>query len=152
MSDIKKVSNADYKYNNELISRFMTVLMLKGKKSKAIDIVYGAIDWAGTQLETDGIEVFKKALDNVKPSVEVKSSRVGGATYQIPIEIEKKRQEALAMRWLVKSSRQRNGKSMVEKLGRELVDAYNSTGATFKKMEETHRMAEANKAFSHYRL
>ena len=152
MSIEKKMKMVDYKYNNELISRFVNIVMLDGKKAVALKIVYGAIDWLAGQVEDSAVEAFDKALANVKPSVEVKSKRVGGATYQVPIEIETKRQEALAMRWIVRFSRKRNGKSMIEKLGRELLDAYNSTGATHKKMEETHKVAEANKAFSHYRM
>lgn len=142
----------DHKYNDPVVTRFINILMLQGKRSVAIKIVYGAIEWLGTQLETNGLDAFKKALENVCPSIEVKSRRVGGATYQVPIEIAEPRQEALAMRWLVRYARKRAGKSMVEKLGREFLDAYNATGTTYKKMEETHRMAEANKAFSHYRL
>lgn len=152
MSNKNKTKIGDYKFNDELLSRFINVLMMQGKKSIALKIVYGAIDWLGQQIEIDGIEAFHKALENVRPSLEVKSRRVGGATYQVPIEIEQQRQEALAMRWVVRFARKRNGKSMIEKLGRELLDAYNSTGASYKKMEDTHRMAEANKAFSHYRL
>lgn len=152
MSKTKISKNSDYKYNNEVISRFINIIMMSGKKPKAVAIVYGAIEWVSKQLDKDGVEVFTTALKNVRPSVEVKSRRVGGSTYQVPIEIDRRRQEALAMRWLVRFARKRNGKSMVEKLGRELVDAYNSTGAAHKKMEEIHKMAEANKAFSHYKL
>lgn len=148
----KKISLVDYKYSDELISRFINVLMKSGKRSVAIRIVYGAIEWLGQQLEADGVESFKKAIENVRPSIEVKSRRVGGATYQVPIEIAGRRQEALAIRWLIRFARKRNGKSMIEKLGRELLDAHNSTGMSYKKMEETHKVAEANKAFSHYRL
>lgn len=147
-----KTNLVDYKYNNEIVSRFVSILMLRGKKSVALRVVYGAIDWVSSQVEGDSIEIFQQALNNVKPHVEVKSKRIGGATLQIPIEIDAQRQEALAMRWLVRFARKRTGKSMIEKLGRELLDAYNSTGGTFKKMEETHNMAEANKAFSHYRM
>jgi len=126
-------------------------MMLDGKKSTAAKIVYTTIERIGSKADVEGIEVFNKALENVKPVVEVKSRRVGGSTYQVPVEVRDSRREALAMRWIIAAARGRSGKSMAEKLSAELLDAFNSTGSAFKKKEDTHRMAEANKAFSHYR-
>jgi len=126
-------------------------MMLDGKRSTSARVVYGAMGIIGEKGQDNPLEVFLKALDNVKPMVEVKSRRVGGSTYQVPVEIRDNRREALAMRWIIKASRDRSGKSMSQKLSAELVDAANSTGAAFKKKEDTHRMAEANKAFAHYR-
>ncbi len=141
----------DPKYGSIQISYFVGRMMLKGKKSKTYRIVYGAMDIVREKLKKDPLEVFKKALENVKPMVEVKSRRVGGSTYQVPVEIRESRREALGMRWLIQYSRQRSGKSMSKNLSAELIDAFNSTGTAFKKKEDTHRMAEANKAFAHYR-
>ena len=126
-------------------------MMVKGKKSLAYRIFYDSMERIQGKLKKDPLEVFTKALENTKPVVEVKSRRVGGSTYQVPVEIRDSRKEALAMRWIIQFARKRNGKSMSEKLSAELVDAFNSTGAAFKKKEDTHRMAEANKAFAHYR-
>jgi small subunit ribosomal protein S7 len=126
-------------------------MMLDGKRSTAAKVVYGAMERMRSRANTDPVEVFLKALDNVKPSVEVKSRRVGGSTYQVPVEVREGRREALAMRWLIKAARDRSGKAMSERLADELLDAYNSSGTAFKKKEDTHRMAEANKAFAHYR-
>lgn len=126
-------------------------MMVDGKKSISTRIMYDAMGTLGEKTGEPPLEVFLKALDNVKPLVEVKSRRVGGATYQVPIEVRENRREALAMRWLIAAARNRNGRSMAEKLGAELLDAYQNTGTAFKKKEDTHRMAEANKAFSHFR-
>ena len=126
-------------------------MMLDGKKATATRIIYEALDELKAKTEKDPLEVFLKALDNVKPMVEVKSRRVGGATYQVPIEIRESRREALAMRWIIDAARKRSGHGMAETLAAELLDAYNNTGTAFKKREDTHKMAEANKAFAHYR-
>ncbi len=125
--------------------------MVDGKKSISTRILYDAMETLGEKTNEPPLEVFLKALENVKPVVEVKSRRVGGATYQVPVEVRENRREALAMRWLIAAARNRSGKSMAEKLGAELLDAYQNTGTAFKKKEDTHRMAEANKAFSHFR-
>ncbi len=147
----KRAIQPDPKYGNVDISRIVVRMMLRGKKSVGYRIVYNALDIIKEKTGKDPVEVFKKALENVKPVVEVKSRRVGGSTYQVPVEVRESRREALAMRWIIQYSRDRHGSSMSEKLSAELIDAYNQTGAAFKKKEDTHRMAEANKAFSHYR-
>ena len=141
----------DPKYGNEQLAKFVNILMVSGKKSVAEKIVYKAIDEITSKKGTDGLDVFMEALDKVKPPVEVKSRRVGGATYQVPVEVRPVRQAALAMRWIVDSARKRGEKSMVNKLAGELIDAAESKGSAIKKREDTLRMAEANKAFSHYR-
>lgn len=141
----------DPKYGNDQVAKFVNILMLDGKKSTAEKIVYKAIDEITSKKGKDGLEVFVEALNNVKPPVEVKSRRVGGATYQVPVEVRAVRQSALAMRWIVDSARKRGEKSMINKLAGELMDAAESKGAAIKKREDTLRMAEANKAFSHYR-
>jgi len=141
----------DAKYNSVIVSKFVNRMMMQGKKSIAIRIVHDAMDNLGKKTEKEPLEVFLKALDNVKPQVEVKSRRVGGATYQVPIEIRETRREALAMRWLINAARARSGHEMSERLSSELMDAFNSTGTAYKKKEDTHKMAEANKAFAHYR-
>ncbi|MFP4483809.1 MAG: 30S ribosomal protein S7 [Spirochaetaceae bacterium] len=141
----------DPRYNDTTVTKFITRMMLDGKKSTAAKVMYGAFERIEQKLEKQPLEVFLKALENVKPSVEVKSRRVGGSTYQVPVEVRDGRREALAMRWLIKAARDRSGRSMAEKLGAELMDAFNGAGAAFKKKEDTHRMAEANKAFAHYR-
>ena len=141
----------DPKYGNDQIAKFVNILMLSGKKSTAEKIVYKAIDEITNKKGKDGLDVFMEALSNVKPPVEVKSRRVGGATYQVPVEVRPVRQSALAMRWIVDSARKRGEKSMINKLAGELMDAAESKGAAIKKREDTLRMAEANKAFSHYR-
>lgn len=141
----------DSKYNSTVLAKFVSRMMVDGKKSVSIRCVYGAMAMIKDKTGNDELEVFLKALENVKPSVEVKSRRVGGSTYQVPVEIRDSRREALAMRWLIAAARSRSGRSMSEKLSAELIDAFNSTGSAFKKKEDTHRMAEANKAFSHYR-
>ena len=141
----------DAKFGNIVLTKFMNNLMLDGKKSVAERIVYGALDRVEDKLKRAPVEVFEEALDNIKPSVEVRSRRVGGATYQVPVEVRSERREALAIRWLIKASRTRNENTMEERLAAELMDAINSRGAAVKKREDTHKMADANKAFSHYR-
>ena len=137
-------------FGSKEISLLVGRMMLRGKKSVGYNIMYRAFDIIKEKLAKDPLEVFTKALENVKPMVEVKSRRVGGSTYQVPVEVRESRREALAMRWIIHYSRARRG-TMSEKLSAELMDAYNSTGSAFKKKEDTHRMAEANKAFAHYR-
>jgi small subunit ribosomal protein S7 len=141
----------DPKFGDIVVSKLMNSLMLDGKKSAAESIVYGAFDLVETRLKQDPIGVFHQALDNVRPSVEVRSRRVGGATYQVPVEVRTERQQALAIRWLIDSARKRGENTMRERLGGELMDALNGRGQAVKKREDTHRMAEANRAFSHYR-
>lgn len=148
---IKKRIQTDFKYKSELVYKFITRMMERGKYSKSSKILYDALDIMKEKLGKEPLEILNKAMDNVKPVVEVKSRRVGGSTYQVPIEIREDRRNALAMRWLISFSRHRSGKSMSEKLSAELIDAYNSTGSAVKKREDTHKMAEANKAFAHYR-
>lgn len=138
-------------YNSPVVAKFIRRMMLEGKLAVSTRIVHGAFSTIKEKAGKEPLEVFLKAVDNVKPMVEVKSRRVGGSTYQVPVEIRESRREALAMRWLIGASRSRSGKSMAEKLSAELLDAFNSTGTAFKKKEDTHRMAEANKAFSHYK-
>jgi small subunit ribosomal protein S7 len=142
----------DPKFGNETLAKFVNILMLDGKKSVAEKITYGALDLIKERGNSDPIEVFETALDNVRPTVEVKSRRVGGATYQVPVEVRPSRRTALAMRWLVDASRSRGEKSMGMRLAGELMDAYENRGSAVKKREDTHRMAEANKAFSHFRF
>jgi len=141
----------DPRYKSVVVTKFITRMMLDGKKTVSQKNVYGALEKLAEKTGKDAMEIFNKALENVKPSVEVKSRRVGGSTYQVPVEVREKRRDALAMRWIIQAARARSGKSMGEKLYEELFDAYNSTGTAFRKKEDTHRMAEANKAFSHYR-
>ena len=142
----------DVKYNSLLIARLINTIMSRGKKSTAQSIVYGALDIiAERKKDMDPMEVFTQALENVKPKLEVKSRRVGGATYQVPIEVDPERQVALAMRWITTYSRGRKGKSMRESLAGELLDAFANTGSAIKKKEDTFKMAQANKAFAHYR-
>jgi len=141
----------DPKYGDETLAKFINVLMLDGKKSVAERTVYGALDQVAAKTKGDPLEVFTRALDNVRPVVEVKSRRVGGATYQVPIEVRPRRRTALAMRWLVEAARKRGEKSMGARLANEFMEAAESRGSAVRKKEDTHRMAEANKAFSHYR-
>ena len=141
----------DPKYHNVTLAKFVNMVMLNGKKSIAEKIVYGALDVIDEKQAGDPLEVFEKALENVSPAVEVKSRRVGGATYQVPVEVRPQRRMTLAMRWIVDASRKRSDKSMGLRLARELMDAAESRGSAVKKREDTHRMAEANKAFSHFR-
>ena len=141
----------DTKYNSTLVTKFVCRMMWQGKKATCVRIMYDAMDALQTKANVPALEVFNKALENAKPMVEVKSRRVGGATYQVPIEIRDARREALAMRWLISASRAKSGKSMADRLADELLDAYNNTGTSIKKKEDMHKMAEANKAFAHYR-
>ncbi len=141
----------DPKFHDRLVAKFCNVLMTRGKKSTAERIVYGAFDLLESRYKQDPLDTFRKALESVKPKVEVKSRRVGGATYQVPIEVRADRRIALSMRWLATYSRARGEKTMVERLAAELVDASQGRGAAVKKREDIHRMAESNKAFSHYR-
>jgi small subunit ribosomal protein S7 len=142
---------ADPKFQDRLVAKFINDLMRQGKKSTAEQICYGAMAQVEAKLKDDPLKVFKKALDNVKPVVEVKSRRVGGATYQVPVEVRQDRRVALAMRWLIEYSRGRGEKTMTEKLAGEIMDAASNRGNAVKKREDTHKMAEANKAFAHYR-
>nr|WP_319248075.1 30S ribosomal protein S7 [uncultured Celeribacter sp.] len=141
----------DAKYGDRVLTKFMNNLMIDGKKSAAEKIVYNALTRVEDKLKKAPVEVFHEALDNVKPAVEVRSRRVGGATYQVPVEVRAERREALAIRWLISASRARNENTMEERLAGELLDAVNGRGAAVKKREDTHKMADANKAFSHYR-
>ena len=138
-------------YQSTLVTKFINVLMQRGKKSSADRIFYGALDIVRDRTKDDPLKIFKRAIDNVRPTLEVKARRVGGSTYQIPIEVNPSRRLSLAMRWLKSFAAQRGGKSMREKLAAEIVDASNNTGGAIKKREDTHKMAEANKAFAHYR-
>ena len=141
----------DAKFGDQVLTKFMNCLMYAGKKSTAERIVYSALDRIEKRTGQEPVRVFHDALDNVKPQVEVRSHRVGGATYQVPVEVRSTRAQALAIRWLIDSSRKRSENTMTERLSGELIDASNNRGAAVKKREDTHRMAEANKAFSHYR-
>ena len=148
----KRPTAPDARYNSVLVSKFINRLMERGKKSLAQNIFYGAMDIIENRVKDEPpLAVFEKAMDKVRPRVEVKSRRVGGATYQVPVEVRPERRNALAIRWIVGFAQKRPGRSMAEKLAAELNDAYNSRGASVKKREDTHKMAEANKAFAHYR-
>ena len=148
---IKRHIDPDPKYLDTLVAKFVNVLMLDGKKAVAEKIVYDAFDLMGERTGDEPVRIFKKAVENVKPQVEVKSRRVGGSNYQVPVEVRPSRRTALALRWLKDHARNRGEKSMVERLAGELLDASSNRGNAVKKREETHRMAEANKAFAHYR-
>ncbi len=142
----------DTKFNDKILSKFINIVMYDGKKSKSEKIVYDALDIASQKLKiSKPIDLFKTALNNVKPGIEVRSRRVGGATYQVPVEVRNERAQALAIRWIVDASRKRNEKSMVDRLAQELADAHENKGTSIKKREDTHKMAEANRAFAHYR-
>jgi len=141
----------DAKYGDEVLSKFMNSLMLHGKKSTAETILYGALDKIESKLSREPVAVFHEALENIMPAVEVRSRRVGGATYQVPVEVRADRKQALAIRWLIAAARARGENTMVDRLSGELMDAVNNRGSAVKKREDTHRMAEANRAFSHYR-
>jgi small subunit ribosomal protein S7 len=141
----------DPKFGDIVVTKFMNSIMYDGKKSAAEAIVYGALESVETKAKQDPIQVFRQALDNVAPAIEVRSRRVGGATYQVPVEVRTERRQALAIRWLITAARARNDKTMTERLAAELLDASNNRGAAVKKREDTHRMAEANRAFAHYR-
>ncbi|WP_319560832.1 30S ribosomal protein S7 [Marispirochaeta sp.] len=141
----------DPRFGSKVLAKFVARMMVDGKKSVARRAIYDAMDAIQQKMNEEPLQVFLKAIENVKPAVEVKSRRVGGSTYQVPIEVRESRREALAMRWIIQAARDRSGKSMSERLSAELMDANNNAGVAFKKKEDTHRMAEANKAFSHYR-
>lgn len=148
---VKREILPDPKYNSKLVAKFINVLMRKGKKSTAEAICYGALERIQQKTSGDPLAIFKKAVENLKPAVEVKSRRVGGASYQVPVEVKQPRRLSLAYRWLRTYALQRSEKSMIDKLAGEILDASNNTGAAVKKREDVHRMAEANKAFAHYR-
>ena len=148
---VKRDVLADPVYNSKVITKLINQIMLDGKRGKAQTIVYRSFDLIQEKTNENPIDVFNKAMENITPSLEVKARRVGGANYQVPVEVRADRAQALALRWLVNATRARSGKSMAEKLASEIIDASNETGATFKKKEDTHRMAEANKAYAHYR-
>ena len=141
----------DPKFGDIVLSKFMNSVMYEGKKSVAEGIVYGALEIVEGKMKSDPLVVFKQALENVAPAIEVRSRRVGGATYQVPVEVRTERRQALAIRWVIQAARGRNDKTMVERLSAELMDAANNRGNAVKKREDTHRMAEANRAFAHYR-
>jgi small subunit ribosomal protein S7 len=141
----------DPKFGDVVVTKFMNSIMYDGKKSAAERIVYGAFDVIEQRTKNPPLDVFKQALDNVAPAIEVRSRRVGGATYQVPVEVRSERRQALAIRWIIQAARGRNDKTMVDRLSAELMDAANNRGNAVKKREDTHRMAEANRAFSHYR-
>ncbi len=147
----KRIVNPDPIYNSELVTRFINRMMLDGKKGKSETIFYDAMEIIKNKMNTEGIEIFQKAIENIQPQVEVKSRRVGGATYQVPVEVSPLRQRTLALRWIVGICRKRSERGMANKLAGELMDAFNNTGASVKKREDVFRMAEANKAFAHYR-
>jgi small subunit ribosomal protein S7 len=152
-SQAKKLPLApDAKYNDILVTRFVNNLMWQGKKNTAFGLFYDAIDRVAKQTNDNGYEVWRRALNNVTPAVEVRSRRIGGATFQIPAEVRADRKISLSMKWLIRYSRERNGKSMADKLAGEIVAASKGEGGAFKKKEDTHRMAEANKAFAHFRI
>jgi small subunit ribosomal protein S7 len=147
----KREVNPDPKFGDMILSKFMNSIMKEGKKSVAENIVYGAMDRMQSRAKSDPIQLFHSALENVMPAVEVRSRRVGGATYQVPVEVRPERRQALAIRWLITAARGRNENTMEERLSGELLDAANNRGTAVKKREDTHKMAEANRAFSHYR-
>ena len=142
----------DARYNDKLVTRFVNNIMWEGKKSGAFNIFYDALDKVAKQTNEDGYEIWRRALSNVTPAVEVRSRRIGGATFQIPAEVRPDRKISLSIKWLVRFSRERNGRSMADKLANEIIAASRGEGGAFKKKEDTHRMAEANKAFSHFRI
>ncbi len=147
----KREVNPDPKFGDLVLSKFMNSIMLDGKKSVAERIVYGALDEVEDKAKSDPLEAFHSALENVAPAVEVRSRRVGGATYQVPVEVRTERRQALAIRWVIAAARKRNETTMIARLSGEILDASNNRGAAVKKREDTHKMADANKAFSHYR-
>lgn len=149
---VKRKVQADTRYNSETVSKFINRVMLSGKKSLARNIVYNAIEQFSQKVNAESpISAFETALENAMPALEVKSRRIGGATYQVPIEIHTDRRSALAMKWIIENSRKKSGRSMVDGLAMELADCFNNLGTTIKKKDDTHRMAEANKAFAHYK-
>ncbi|MEI6777418.1 MAG: 30S ribosomal protein S7 [Chloroflexales bacterium] len=147
---VKRIIIVDARYESLLVQKFINKVMERGKKSTAERIVYNAMDLAADKLKKSPLEIFEQALRNASPSIEVKPKRVGGATYQVPIEVKSERRYALAMRWLLISARARSGRPMAERLATEIMDAYNNTGSTIKRREDVHKMAEANRAFAHY--
>jgi len=147
----KREINPDPKFGDTVVTKFMNAIMLDGKKSVAERIVYGAFDVIQDRTKQEPVELFHQALDNVAPHVEVRSRRVGGATYQVPVDVRPERRQALAIRWMIAAARKRNETTMVDRLSGELMDAANNRGSAVKKREDTHKMAEANRAFSHYR-
>ncbi|PYB69624.1 MULTISPECIES: 30S ribosomal protein S7 [Rhizobium] len=147
----KREINPDPKFGDLVVTKFMNAIMLHGKKSVAESIVYGAFDVVQAKAKAEPIAIFHQALDNVAPHVEVRSRRVGGATYQVPVDVRPERRQALAIRWLITAARKRNETTMVDRLSGELLDAANNRGSAVKKREDTHKMADANRAFSHYR-
>ncbi|MAZ17322.1 30S ribosomal protein S7 [Oricola sp.] len=147
----KREINPDPKFGDLVITKFMNAIMFDGKKSVAERIVYGAFDVIADKTKQEPVELFHQALDNVAPHVEVRSRRVGGATYQVPVDVRPERRQALAIRWMISAARKRNETTMVDRLSGELMDAANNRGAAVKKREDTHKMADANRAFSHYR-
>ena len=147
----KRETIADATYNSVVVTKFINTLMLDGKKSTAEGIMYGALEKAAEKLKVEPMALFEKAMENVKPAVEVRSRRVGGATYQVPVEVAPARAQALAIRWIISYARSKKVMPMAERLARELMDAYNNEGSSVKKREDTHKMAEANRAFAHYR-
>ena len=147
----KREINPDPKFGDLVVTKFMNAIMLDGKKSVAESIVYGAFDTVQAKAKQEPVTIFHQALDNVAPHVEVRSRRVGGATYQVPVDVRPERRQALAIRWLIAAARKRNDTTMVERLSGELMDAANNRGSAVKKREDTHKMADANRAFSHYR-
>ena len=149
---VKREVLPDPKFGSQLVSKFVNCMMLDGKKGIAESIFYNAMDIVKDKADKDSVEVFVQALENVKPQVEVKSRRVGGATYQVPIEIRPERRQALAIRWLIANARKRPEKTMFQRLSAEFLDAFNNTGSSIKKKEDVHKMAEANKAFAHYKF
>jgi small subunit ribosomal protein S7 len=151
LADYKRKTPPDARFNNTTVEKFIRRMMIEGKKSVSRRVLYDAMDVIADKTQKDPLEVFLKALENVRPAVEVKSRRVGGSTYQVPVEIRESRADALAMRWIIQYARGRSGSAMSARLSQELMDAFNNTGSAFKKKEDTHRMAEANKAFAHYK-
>jgi len=147
----KREKMPDPKYNDLVVERLINRVMLDGKKSTASRIVYGAFDLIESKMKEEALKVFHKAMDNVKPELEVKARRVGGATYQVPVEVRLNRKLSLAIRWILRYAKERSERTMIEKLAGEIIDAYNNKGGSVKKREDTHKMAEANKAFAHYR-
>jgi small subunit ribosomal protein S7 len=147
----RRKQDVDPVYSNDLVEKFICSMMWDGKKSTAQRVFYGAMDQVAKKTNEDALKTFKKAVENVKPVLEVKTRRVGGANYQVPVEVNPFRRQSLAIRWLLQYSRERSGKTMIDKLADELIDAANARGGAIKKKEDVHRMAEANKAFAHYR-
>ena len=147
----KRISYPDAKYQSLILSKFINFIMYGGKKTAAEKIIYNALEQIKNKTKDDPIKIFNEAINNIRPNLEVRSRRVGGATYQVPVEVKSKRSQALALRWLIDATRKRKDKTMSDKLFNEIFDAYNNKGSSIKKKEDTHKMAESNKAFAHYR-